>query len=161
MECELERGWRICPYCNVRHIGRCLHISIWGIEAFSRSLSGDWTEFWTPLWQRGPPQLEGMQCGWYGSGHVISIFACCHSVKRCALAAQSFRSRQNGAVTRIWRSCQVQPSQKERAIGAVRCKKEGMLLQPLRWRCVECAIHHERGVREAQHRYIRGGNKQQ
>jgi len=23
-----------------------------------------------------------------------------------------------------------------------------MLLQPLRWRCVECAIHHERDVRE-------------
>jgi len=22
------------------------------------------------------------------------------------------------------------------------------LLQPLRWRCVECAIHHERDVRE-------------
>ena len=32
---------------------------------------------------------------------LVSIFACCHSVKRCALAAQSFRSRQNGAVTRI------------------------------------------------------------
>jgi len=24
------------------------------------------------------------------------------------------------------------------------------LLQPLRWRCVECAIHHERDVREEQ-----------
>jgi len=23
MECELERGQRICPYCNVRHIERC------------------------------------------------------------------------------------------------------------------------------------------
>jgi len=23
-----------------------------------------------------------------------------------------------------------------------------VLLQPLRWRCVECAIHHERDVRE-------------
>ena len=23
MECELERGQRICPYCNVRHIWRC------------------------------------------------------------------------------------------------------------------------------------------
>jgi len=35
-------------------------------------------------------------------------------------------------------------------MGAVRCKKEGMLLQPLRWRCVECVIHHERDVREEQ-----------
>jgi len=26
-----------------------------------------------------------------------------------------------------------------------------MLLQPLRWCCVECAIHHERDVREEQH----------
>jgi len=25
-----------------------------------------------------------------------------------------------------------------------------MLLQPLRWRCVECVIHHERDVREVQ-----------
>jgi len=23
MECELEREQSICPYCNVRHIGRC------------------------------------------------------------------------------------------------------------------------------------------
>jgi len=37
---------------------------------------------------------------------------------------------------------------KERAISAVRCEKEGMLLQPLLWRYVECAIHHERDVRE-------------
>jgi len=26
-----------------------------------------------------------------------------------------------------------------------------VLLQPLRWRCTECAIHHERIVREEQH----------
>jgi len=45
-------------------------------------------------------------------------------------------------------SCQVQPSQKERAIVAVRCKKWAMLLQPLSWRCVKCEIHHERDVRE-------------
>ena len=25
------------------------------------------------------------------------------------------------------------------------------MLQPLRWRCAECAIHHERNVREEQH----------
>ena len=45
----------------------------------------------------------------------------------------------------------MQPSQKEHAIGAVRCKKEGMLLQPLRWWCVDYVIHHERHVREEQH----------
>ena len=38
-------------------------------------------------------------------------------------AIWDFRSQQNGAVTRMWRSCGVQPSHKERAIGAVRCKK--------------------------------------
>jgi len=26
-----------------------------------------------------------------------------------------------------------------------------MVLQPLRWRCAECAVHHERNVREEQH----------
>jgi len=30
-----------------------------------------------------------------------------------------------------------------------------LLLQPLRWCCVDCVIHHERGVREEQHhRYM-------
>ena len=36
-------------------------------------------------------------------------------------------------------------------ICVVRCKKEGMLLQPLRWCCIDCVIHHERDVREEQH----------
>jgi len=81
---------------------------------------------------------------------VISIVACCHGAKLYAYAARDFRSQQNGAVTRIWRSCGVQPSHKERAIGVVCCKKEGMLLQPLRWCCVDCMIHHERDVHEEQ-----------
>jgi len=33
----------------------------------------------------------------------------------------------------------VKPSQKH-TIGAVHCKKEGMLLQPLQWHCIECVI---------------------
>ena len=81
-------------------------------------------------------------------GSMISIFACCHGAKLCAHAARDFRSQQNGAVTRMWRSCRIQPSQKERAIGAVCCKKEGMLLQPLWWCCVDCMVHHERDMRE-------------
>ena len=81
---------------------------------------------------------------------VISIVVCYHSVKLCALAAQDFRSQQNGVVTRMRRLCCVKPSQKERAIGVVRCKKEGMLLQPFRWRSVDFVIHHEGDVREEQ-----------
>ena len=42
----------------------------------------------------------------------------------------------------------MQTSQKERAIGAVRCKKEEILLQPIGWPCVECVIHDEWDVRE-------------
>jgi len=79
---------------------------------------------------------------------MISIVACCHSAKLCAHAARDFQLQQNGAVTRMWRSSRVQPSHKERAVGVVRCKKEGMLLQPLRWRCVDYVIHHKRDVRE-------------
>jgi len=56
---------------------------------------------------------------------VISIVACCHSVKHCAHAARDFRSQQNCAVTRMWRLCQVQLSHKECVIGVVRCKKRG------------------------------------
>ena len=69
------------------------------------------------------------------SRRVISIVACCHGAKLCAHAAQDFRSQKNGAVTRMWRSCGVQLSHKEHAIGVVRCEKEGMLLTPLcMWR---------------------------
>ena len=82
------------------------------------------------------------------NNRVISIVACCHGAKLCAHAAWGFRSQQNGAVTRMWRSCQVQPSHKEHAVGVVRCKKEGMLLQTLRWRCVDYVIHYERDVHE-------------
>jgi len=81
---------------------------------------------------------------------MISIVACCRGAKLCAHAARDFRSQQNGAVTRMLRSCQVWPSHKERVISVVRCKKEGMLLQPLRWRCADCMIHHKRDVREEQ-----------
>jgi len=77
---------------------------------------------------------------------MISIVACCHGGKLCGHTARDFQSQQNGPVTRMWRSCGVQPSHKERAIRAVRCKKEGMLLQPLRWCCVDCVFHHERDV---------------
>ena len=55
----------------------------------------------------------------------MSIVAWCHSVKVCALAALPFQSQQSGALTRTWRWCQVQPSQKERAIGAFCWKNEG------------------------------------
>jgi len=85
---------------------------------------------------------------------MISIVACCRGVKLCAHAAWDFRLQQNGAVTRMWRSCWVQPSHKERVIGVVRCKKEGMLLKPLWWCCVDCVIHHELDVHEEQ-KYIR------
>ena len=81
---------------------------------------------------------------------MISIVACCHGAKLCAHAVRDFRLNKNGAVTRMWRSCRVQPSHKERAIGVVRCKKEGMLLQPLQWCCVDCVIHHEWDVRKEQ-----------
>ena len=78
----------------------------------------------------------------------ILIVAWCHSVKLCALAAWPIQSQQSGALTRMWRWCQVQPSQKARAIGAIHCKNEGMLLQLLGWCCIEsvvfaCQIHEK------------------
>ena len=56
---------------------------------------------------------------------MISIVACCHGAKLCAHAARYFRSQQNGAVTRMWRSCRVQPSHKERAIVWFVVKRRG------------------------------------
>jgi len=39
-------------------------------------------------------------------------------------------------------------------------KKEMVVLQPLRWRCVDYVIHHGRDVREEQHHYICSASKQ-
>jgi len=63
-----------------------------------------------------------------------------------ALAARPFQSQESGALTRMWRWCQVQPSQKKHAIGAVHCKNEEMWLEPFSWRWIEsvvfiCSIH--------------------
>jgi len=77
------------------------------------------------------------------SWHVNSIVAYCHSAKLCAHAVWS---QQHGAVTRIWRSCCVKPSQKERAIGVVRCKKEGCCCNLSVG--VDCVIHYKLDVRE-------------
>ena len=42
MKCELERGRRICPYCNVRHIGRCQEdLDRWRI----REIVGEWCPY--------------------------------------------------------------------------------------------------------------------
>ena len=40
----------------------------------------------------------------------------------------------------MWKWCQVQPSQKERAMDAVHCKNEGMLLPLLGWRCIDSVV---------------------
>ena len=76
----------------------------------------------------------------------IFIVAWCDTAKLCALADRPFQSQQSGALTRMWRWCQVQPSQKECALRAVHCKNGGILLQLLGWRCIEnvvfgCPIH--------------------
>ena len=57
---------------------------------------------------------------------------------------------QSGAVTRTWRWCQDQLSQKTwDKCGSL--KKGGYILQTLSWHCVQCSIHYEKGVREEQH----------
>jgi len=54
-------------------------------------------------------------------------FYCCllTQCEFCALAARHLQSPQSGALTWIWEWWQVQPSQEEREIGAVHCKKGG------------------------------------
>ena len=74
-------------------------------------------------WRTTPMWREQAETEW--ALRVISIVTCCHSVKLCAHAARAFQSQQGGALTRMWRWCQVQPSQKERAIDAVRWKRRG------------------------------------
>ena len=80
----------------------------------------------TPVW-REQTEIKLARRG-------IFIVAWCHSVKVCALAALPFQSQQSGALTRMWRWCQVQPSQKERAIGVLFWKNEGC--------CCNLAVGH-------------------
>jgi len=86
----------------------------------------------TPMW-REQAEISWARCG-------IFVVAWCHSVQVCALAARPFQSQQSGALTRMPRWCQVQPSQRERSIGVVHCKNEGMLLQLLGWHCIESGV---------------------
>jgi len=85
----------------------------------------------TPMW-REQAEIKLSRRG-------IFIVAWCNSGKLCALAARRFQSQQSGALTKMWRWCQVQPSQKERAIGAVHCKKRGDVVGTfqlaLHWKC--------------------------
>jgi len=105
-------------------------------------------------WRTTPTYMWHEQAEIEWAGRVISIVACCHSVKLCALAARLFQSQQSDALTRMWRWCQVQSSQKECAIGAVHCEKKWMLLQHLTWCCVESVIYHKRDVHRATHKYM-------
>ena len=91
--------------------------------------------------------------GAWRSNHRV-IMACdlycrllpqCEALRTCH---SDFPIATKWCCDRMWMSCQAQPSQKERVIGAVRCKKEVMLLQPLHWCCAECAVHHKRNVRK-------------
>jgi len=77
-------------------------------------------------------------------------------VKVCALAALPFRSQQSGAWTWMWRWCQVQPSQKDRAIGAVYWKNEGMLLQPLGWVALKVWFSHAQYMKMTRDEHVLG-----
>ena len=93
---------------------------------------------------------------WREQAIIIEIAT--HDLYCCVHAARDFRSQQNGAVTRIWRSCRVQPSHKQRAIGAVHCKKDVVTTSPvvLCWMCDSSRT----GCARKTIIYIRGLNKQ-
>ena len=53
MECELERGQRICPYCNVRHIGRCQEdVDRWRIRLSATGVLTRAGKALTDVWSR-------------------------------------------------------------------------------------------------------------
>jgi len=57
---------------------------------------------------------------------IMACDLCCCLLLQCEpfrTCRSGFPIAKNGAVTRMWRSCQVQPSQKELVIGAVQCKR--------------------------------------
>ena len=90
-------------------------------------------------WRTTPVWHEQTEIRWSRRG--IFTVAWCDSVKLCALAARRFQTQQSGASTRICRWCQVQPSQKERAIGAVHCKRRDVVATSL------LALHWKSGFR--------------
>ena len=100
-------------------------------------------------------------CAWRTTPYIYAaqtsnnrvIMACelyCCLLPQCAAlriyAARDFRSQQNGACAEFSLH-----TKNVRSVQFVVKRKGCMLLQPLRWCCVDCVIHHERDVREEQH----------
>jgi len=88
------------------------------------------------------------------SWHVNSIVACCHSAKLCAYAAWAFPIATKWCCDHDVEVVLCEAFTKRTCDRCCSCKKEWMLLQPLRWCCVDCVIHHERDVRKEQQIYI-------
>ena len=87
--------------------------------------------------------MNNTHVAWTSRNNMSTLWDlhCClvpQRVKLCAHAALPFHSQQSGALTRMWRWCQVQPSQKERAIGVVIAKREDAVATSqlaLHWKC--------------------------
>ena len=84
----------------------------------------------------------------------------CEALCTCLLRLSNHNKLVLSALTSMWMWFQVQPSQKGHAICALHCNKEGMLLQPVGWCCIESVIHHKRVVHKEQHTNICDANKQ-
>jgi len=92
-----------------------------------------------------PLRWRCVNCAIHHERDVLLLLLRCEALRTC---------RSGFPIATKWccdQDVEVVPSSashKERAIAVVRCKKEVMLLHSLRWRCVDCVIHHERDVRE-------------
>ena len=75
----------------------------------------------------------------------VSEFQHLVSCKGCHWFTSKWRKKRSA-------SSEVESSDVWRTYFAV-CMASKVVLQPLRWRCVDCLIHHERDVREEQ-KYI-------
>ena len=87
-----------------------------------------WT---TRMWR------EQAEIKWARRG--IFIVAGCNNGKLCAHASLPFQSQQSGSLTRVWRSWQVQPSQKRTCnrCGSLQKWREvvGTIQLMLHWKC--------------------------
>ena len=87
-----------------------------------------WT---TPMW------CEQAEIKWSRRG--IFMVARCNSGKLCALTARPFQSQQSDALTRMWRWCQVQHSQKKMCNRCGSLQKQGHVFGTfqlaLHWKC--------------------------
>jgi len=93
----------------------------WSLSVYARHYVKSFTSLVSP-------EITRHDHSFIACSRHIYVWCCSSRTPRSWWITQSTQHHRRGcnsAVTRMWRSCRVQPSHKERAIGVVGCKRRG------------------------------------